>query len=277
MITTEGKLHIKRYLAGIVPSISNSIHFGIGGKAEAVGDITLHFEVESSDITVISYDFTNDKLVFKASIPTTLAGKVYEAALFAGPPRSGSKLLTTFDSDTETWVTGGGAPTFDSTNTRIGIDSLRLTQALSTTSTSVMGDIAFDLSNNAGSDKFVIAFNNTNTNLNTLVVRFKTDVSNYYTLTITNPASGYVIAEVLKSAATVTGSPSWASITSIEIAANSKAAGSSTVDLDAIRIEGISYIEPGSVMVSRELQASPFTKTSGKVQEMEFSLDVSIT
>lgn len=276
MITNEGKLHIKRYLAGIVPNIGQQIGFGLGSTAEVIGSTDLQFEVDRSNILVVSYDFENDRLIFKAEVPETYAGKIYEVALFYGVPPYNTKMLTTFDSPTEVWVTDSGAPVFNSTNTRIGIDSLRLTPALSTTSTSIVSSMNFDLSENSSSDKFLLAFNNGNTNAQTVAVRLKTDASNYYTLTVTNPASGYIISEILKSAATVTGTPSWANITSIDVLVTSKSSGASQVDFDGFRIQDQSTIRQNYTLVSREVLPSPFTKVEGMVQEIEFTLDVTV-
>ena len=133
MITTEGKTHIKRYLAGFVPSIAQSLAFGIGDKAEAVGDTRLHFEADRVDIALTSYDFVNDRLVFKASFPTDFEGTIYEVGIFSSAINEvagefGSRLLASFDSASEEWLdaTSGAAGTyFTGTTSRIKPDSLR--------------------------------------------------------------------------------------------------------------------------------------------------------
>src|SRR5688572_7298790 len=109
MITVDGKVHIKRYLAGFVPAIAQSIAFGLGSAAESVNDTKLQFEVGRTEILLVSYDFVNNKLIFKANVPEDFGGKIYEAALYSTPSNvaagdSGSRILTTFDSATEDWV-----------------------------------------------------------------------------------------------------------------------------------------------------------------------------
>jgi hypothetical protein len=106
MITTDGKTHIKRYLAGFVPSIAQSIAFGIGETAENVAHTKLTFEVGRSDIVLTSYDFVNNKILYKAPVSEDFAGKIYEVALYSTPANTaagefGSRIITTFDSGTE--------------------------------------------------------------------------------------------------------------------------------------------------------------------------------
>lgn len=283
MITTEGKTHIKRYLAGFVPSIAQSIAFGLGDKAEAVGDTKLQFEVGRADILLTSYDFVNNKLIFKASVPDDFGGKVYEVALFslesnAAAGEFGSRMLTTFDSATEDWAdaTSGTAGTFDTTNARVGMDALRHTPAASGTKTDTLKDISLDLSGYSAADKFVLAFNAGNSNTTSINVKFLTDTSNYYQVNFGAPTTGYKVVEVTKGAAVATGTPDWSNITEIRVTTNSGAGGASQVDYDALRIDDSDTVNSNYVMVSRELLSMPFVKQEGMTQEIEFSMDVSV-
>lgn len=281
MITDEGKIWIKRFMAGQVPAIASSIAFGIGDSAETVGDERLHLEIDRSDIVLTSYDFVNDKLIFKAPIPDFYSGKIYEVAIYSTPENSsagnfGSKLISSFDEDSEEWITDGVEPVYVVTPARVGGDALRHTAPLSTTVSSVLTDLEVDLSGNSDSDIFLVAINNTNTNAANVKVKLKTDDSNYYTLTITTPVAGYSINEITKGAAAATGSPSWADINSIEVTNTANASGTSTVDFDALRIEDTDTINPDYVLVAREVLPVPYVKQEGMVQDIEYSLDITI-
>jgi len=281
VITTLGKTYIKRYLAGQVASIAQAISFGVGTSAEALGDTRLAFEYGRSDIFLTSYDFTNDKLVFKAELPSDLAGKIYEVGIWSNAVNTnetvyGSKSITTFDSETETWLTGGGAPVFTTTSTRIGIDSLNHTPSASTTATSNITGLVQDFSGYSSADIFAFSFNVGNANTSNVVVRFLTDASNYYTITLGAQTAGYKTVTATKGSATATGSPNWGSITEIQVLTTSGAGGASSVDYDGIRIEDVDYVNPEYVLVARELLASPFTKVPGQIQELEFQLAVSV-
>lgn len=277
MITTKGKLHIKRYLAHQVGDIARSISVGLGPVAENVAHTALQFEMGRADITLVSFDYVNNKVVFKASIPQEISGKIYEVGIWSQTNSSAageftSKLLTTFDSAGETWSAGS----FQAANARLGIDALRFTPSASATVSGALNDLFIDLSGNSGADLFNIAYYNSNSNVANFKVRFKTDASNYYTITVTSPATGYQISTVAKSAATVTGNPSWASISTIEVEVVATSGGSASIDFDGLRIEDTDTIDPNYVMVARELLGAPVTKVAGRVMDIEFNLPVTV-
>lgn len=286
IITSEGKNHIRRYLAQYVPSIAQSIAFGIGSATESLADAALQLEVARSTINLISYDFANNKLIYKASIPDDYVGQIYEVGLYTldldpAAGEFGSRNLTTFDSATEDWVDpadGVTLPTFNNTATRVGADSMLHNPAASATMTDSLRNLTIDLSGNSSSDGLTFAFNVGNANTNSVAFRFMTDASNYYTHTITTQAqsSGYKIVSVDKGSATVTGAPDWANITEIRVITTSKASGASAVNFDAIRVEDKDVGSLDYILIARKVLASPFTKIDGMAQDIEFSLDVSL-
>jgi hypothetical protein len=281
MITFEGKNHIKRYLAGFVPAIAQSMTFGIGNRAENASDIALHLETTKSTLNLTSYDFANNKLVYKASIPEEYIGKIYEVGLYSLPsdPAAGdyaSRALTTFDSATEEWLTGGVASTYTTTNTRIGTDSLSQTPAASASATTVLSNIALDLSGYSAADSFTFAFNVGNANTASIQFRFLTDTGNYYTTTLGAQTAGYKIVEVTKGSFVATGAPNWGNITQIWVVTTSGAGGASAVDFDAIRIEDKDAASLDYILVARKVLATPVTKIAGMSQDVEFSLDVTL-
>lgn len=284
MISTEGKTYIKRYIAGLSPSIAQSIAFGIGGKAEAVGDTKLQFEVDRMDILLTSYDFVANKLIFKASLPEEFVGTIYEVALFSTPSNAlagdfDSRVISTFDSQTEDWVDVGTLleSSYSTINARIGSDSLRQAPVASGTKTDILREISMDLSGYSGADKFVLAFNNGNAFASTVRIRFMTDNTNYYdAIFSTSPTTGYQVLEVAKASANAVGTPTWANITEIRAITTATAGGAAQVDFDGLRIDDSDTVNSDYVMVSRELLSSPFVKEAGRTQEIEFALDVSV-
>lgn len=282
-IQVDGKTHIKRYLAGFEPSIAQSIAFGLGDKAEANTDTALQFEVGRADIVLTSYDFVNDRLIFKAPVPNDFGGWIYEVALFSAPANDaagefGSRIITTFDSGDEDWVdaASGLDSTFATTNVRIGDDALRHTPIASGNQTDALREISLDLSGYSAADKFVLALNAVNGNASSVGVQFMTDTSNYYTVTFTGLTTGYKILSATKGSAVATGTPNWSNIIEIRIKTNSGAGGASNLAFDGLRIEDVDTINADYVMVSRELLAAPFQKQEGMTQDIEFTLNVSI-
>lgn len=276
MITTNGKLHVKKYLAGIVPVIGASIGYGLGDQAATLGDIDLQFEIDRSDVNLVSYDYVQNKLIFKTNIPETFGGKIYEVGLFSktGNGYVSSKMVTTFDSATETWLTGSSAATFASVNTRIGSDSLSHSPAANGSSTSYLSGLNLDFSENPASDTFVFAYNLGNAFTSSIRFRFLTDASNYYDFTVnTAMTAGYKVVSRTKGSAITTGSPNWSSISEIQVTTNSTAGGASAVEFDGVRINDLTIQDPNYVLVARTV-VTPFTKVRGQVQEIEFALDV---
>lgn len=261
----------------MVPVIGESIAFGISGVAESLADSDMRFEFARADVSLVSYDFVNDLLVFKAELPQDMSGIVYEVGLFSSETDPGagvynSRMLATFDSDSETWTTG----TYQTTNARVGPDSLRLAPAASATSTSTWSDILLDLSGYSNADTFALAMFVGGVAPASVAIRFKTDSANYYTWTIPTPALGYVFLTAAKGTLAATGTPSWANITSIDVVATAAAGGAAAVDFDGLRINDMDSDNPEYVLVAREVLATPYTKVEGLIQEIEFNIPVSI-
>jgi len=280
MITDAGRTHIKRFLSSQVSTLAQCIAYGIGNNAEDPGDTELRFEVGRAPITVVSYDFVDDKIIFKAVLSDDFSASIREVALFSqleNPVAGnfGSKILASFDSVSETWTNSADASsaTFTTADARLGGDSLSLTPAVSSSVGFTLNDVLYDLSQNSGADIFKLAYN-VGSNVSSVSFRMRTDASNYYSFTASTPAAGYRIDSFTKGSAVVTGNPSWENITSIEVRVTASAGGAAAVDFDGIRIEDTDSINPEYVMVAREVLLTPFAKTEGRTQEVEFSLGV---
>lgn len=276
MITVEGKQHIRRYMAGYVPALALAVAWGIGQNAENANDISLGLEVGRAKADFIDFDFDNDAIIYKAPIPEEFAGIISEIAIFSELDDSSSgsyasKIISTFDEDTEAWNNG----TYTTANTRIGANSLNLAPAANGTLTASLSSLNLDFSGNSGADQFLLAFTNNNANASSVTLRFKTDASNYYTFTTATPATGWQVSAFNKSAATVTGTPNWGLITSVEVGVSSTSGGASSVDFEAIRLEDRDTTNQDFVMVARKV-ITPITKIGGQSADAEYSLDVTI-
>lgn len=283
MITTEGKAHFKRYLAGYIPVVAQSIALGIGSRAESSGDIALQMETAKAPINLTSFDFVNNKLVYKAAVPDEYVGKIYEIGVYSldSDPAAGefsSRTLTTFDSATEDWVNPStqAAWTFGTTSTRVGNDSLLLVPAASASATAALQNIALDLTGYSAADTFNFAFNVANANTSAVRIRLMTDSSNYYDFNLGSQTAGYKIIETTKASATVTGTPNWSNITQIQITVTSGAGGASSVEFDSIRVEDKDSLSLDYILIARKVLVTPVTKVAGMAQDIEFTLDVTL-
>jgi hypothetical protein len=282
VITDEGRVYIKRYLAGWTPRIAASLAYGVGDTAESSAQKKLQFEIGRADIAITAYDFINNKLVFKAQLPDDAFGSIREIGLFSMERNAlagdgDSRLITSFDSGTENWINPatGLSSSWSTTNTRIGDDSLSLSVAASGSITAQLDGLGLDFSDNSSADRFTTAAN-ISANVASVQVKFYTDSSNYYTITH-NPTAGYRFMNYAMSAAVPTGSPSWSNINMITYTLTATSGGTATVDLDGLRLEDTDTPNPEYVMVAREVLPTPFLKEAGRSQAIEFAIDVSIT
>jgi hypothetical protein len=277
MLTAKGKTFIKRYLAGQAGNVVGAISVGCGGTAATINDVRLQFEFARIPVAITTYDFTTDSLVFKGSLDETISGKIYEVGLWTSEVNSAagnqaSREVTSFDLANEAWTN----ETPESTIARIGVDSLKHTPALSTTVTSVLSGLTLDFSGSSSLDTFVVAYNVDNAFCANMKIKFLTDSSNYYTFTITSPSVGYSFASFQKGTATVTGTPDWSNINQVEVDTTATSGGSASVEWDGIRIEDVDTLAPEYGLVARFVPASFVTKTDGLVQDIEYSLAVSL-
>lgn len=277
MILDSGKTHIKKYLAGQVGVISDTMAFGVMETTETSADTRLAFEVARAEVSVVSYDFVNDRLVFKGRLPLEFSGIIHEVGLWSqeintAAAEYNSKLLLSFDSDSELW----SFPVWNTTNARIGTDALRHAPAASGTATSDLTGVDFDLSGNSAADVFTLAYNVGNANTANIKVRFMTDASNYYEFTISTPTSGYKVTSVSKGSVAVTGTPTWDNITSVRVSTTATAGGAAQVDFDGLRIEDTDTNNPDYLLVARKVLAAPYTKVEGEEADMEFSIPVTL-
>jgi hypothetical protein len=271
LITTAGRKAIIDYMAGYTQRIAGAILLGIGTTAATVADKSLAFEIFRVPVDLSSADYANNGVVFKGKIPAEREFTVYEAGvqtIYSSGQDSESQTLLDFNADADTWTVG----TYSSTNSRLG-QALQVTATASTTTTTSLSGLFYDLSGYSDADQFVFAYRANSAFVSSVVIRFKTDASNYYSLTVATPANGvYAITSVNKSALTVTGSPSWANITAVDILVTATAGGTASIDLDAVRIEDRDSAQEDNVLVSRSVLGSPVVKTVNVPLDVEYAI-----
>jgi hypothetical protein len=142
--------------------------------------------------------------------------------------------------------------------------------------TSTKVGIALDLSGYSALDEFRLAYNVNSVFVATAKVILHTDDSNYFTYTITAPGAGYALTAFHKSDCTITGTPSWANITSVDVQVTSTSGGSGSIDFDGLRMEDKDLNSEQYVFVSRAVPATPIVKLAGSPLDFEYSLDVTL-
>lgn len=272
IITIQGKNRIRQILAGKTTGFASSILVGIGSTTPAANDTKLTFAVEGASVMNTMTDDTTNKIYFKTSLPVDKQYKIYELGCYSSNSATAkqyqqSALLMTFGEATN-WTDGSGVHTLNSTNTRLGISSIRYSLSGSGVG---RGSVPFqiDLSQLLSDTEFTIAY--FSNNISNVKIRFKNSSSDYWESTIipTNN-NAYNISSFAKSSFVATGSPDWTTISSLEIQATATASAG-TIDLDSIRYDAISTTE--SLLLSRALPSSPILKPSGSTMDIEYVLE----
>lgn len=272
MITAKGRTFIRRYLAGVSGDLVGAISVGVGETAADLSDTAMEFEFARIPVDVIGYDFAADRLVFKGAMDDSLSGNIYEVGIWTSEINSsagnqGSKIITSFDSATENWSND----VYDSTHTRIGVDSL-IHNPTSAQTTSILTGVSLDFIESSSQDKFLIAYYVDDANCSEVALRFRTDSSNYYEFITAAPGAGYHVDSFKKGTADVTGSPSWNDINSIQVATTG--VGTTLVSYDGVRLEDTDTAAPEYGLVARTVLVAPVEKIDGRVQDIEFTLAV---
>lgn len=282
MITDLGKVHIKRFLAGWEPELARSIAFGVGDSAESSAQDRLDYEIGRTDIALTTYNFLEDKLIYKGVTDELFDGVIYEVGLYSSEAGEGSavgsKLILSFDSDTEFWTQAGLPATYATTNTRIGNDSVVVAPAASGSITTSYADVLMDLSGYTAADTFSFAFYNANANASSMKYRLYTDAANYYDIDLTSGqiTTGFNLVNIPMAQAVPTGAPRWAEITKVDVTVNANANGAAHVQLEGVRVEDRDNTEIGNILIARTKLAVPYTKLTGTIQEVEFPLGITI-
>ncbi len=266
-----------RYLAGRGGGIGGSLALGTGDIPATVNDTRLTFEVYRATIDVISISYSQNLLIFKASIPQEISLRIQELGLFSLEDNSAntglSRLLTSFETDIELWSNGS----YVETNNRIGSVSLRMQPAANGTLEATLGAV-LDLSAYTPDDNFTIAFTKGNGNVSSLTLRFRDDFGNSFSQTssVTSLTNSYHIVTFPKKNFVTTGEMFWNSITSVSVSVAASAGGAADVFLDGIRIEDDDSPTIDYGLVSRSVLPAPFIKSTIAPMDVEYALELSI-
>lgn len=229
MITSSGRDLLRLHLAS--SGLYGSIALGIGSSEPTTSDTRLEFEIARLPVGYTAFDFEGGRVILRASVSPTVAGKVSEVALVPGSAVGvdSSRLILSFGSDTELWTEG----VFTDENVRIGDEALRL----SINNDTLVAESAMELSlsNYSDQDTFALAFHSEG-NVDNIVLTLGTDTSNHYSSTVTPLGGGHHIARWSKGSMVVTGSPSWDDINYVSVAVTSSG-GTGTVDFDGFRVD----------------------------------------
>lgn len=271
MITSNGKLQIKRFHARQAPEIGAALAFGVSPTAATVNDVRLGFEVVRVPVISVNVDPSADRIVFRAQIQPGQIKTVYEIGLWSSALDSTINTNLNLMNAMMPWTNG----TLTSSNARIGTNAVQINYVANGTTSAEVSGFSTDLSRFTDADSMVVAYYAT-TNLSSVRVRLGADSTNYYEWVLPAPvANSYNIARVSRSAASKTGTPDWWRINYASVRPSATAAGAGSIFFDGIRFES-NNLETNNLLVARSV-ITPATIDPNITSDVEYSLKVSIS
>jgi hypothetical protein len=241
IITKQGKNRIRQILAGKTTGFASSILVGIGETTPTVDDVSLDFSVEGANILNTMVDDVNNKVFFKTSLPVEKQYKIHELGCFAADGTTAKE----YQQNSIKYTLLAAEVGRGSTPFQIGLEQLP--------------------------PYAVFKFAYHSSNIADIKFRLKTTSVDYYESTIVPDVNNsYNISSVLKSDFDIVGSPSWSSITELEIQVTADATDGA-IDLDCIRYDVNSSVN--SALLSRALPSSPILKPAGSTMDIEYLIE----
>lgn len=295
MITKFGKRFISSYLAGTTVSPTKDLAFGIDSTAvQSNGnDTRLGFEFYRIPVSFGSIDIQTDvsgnstySIVYQATIPQDVSGIIKEIGLYPGLKSSinnyDSKFIADFENNLMWFKLDGVNPELAATTTsgiipRVGSYFSKVGVSPSQSMEFVCSYSGLDLSGYTASDSLSLAYNQENANLDSIVFRFYSSDSSYYSATFAGAASvtdTNKIAKVLFSS--LVANNVYADLTSIikiGVIITAKSSGQAVVYLDALRIDDEDTFDANFGLISRSV-VSPIEKIAGKPVDIEYRINL---
>jgi len=287
---------LSSYLAGMVGSQTKDLAFGIDSTAVQTNgnDTRLGFEFYRIPVSFGSIDIQTDlsgnstySVVYQATIPQDVSGIIKEIGLYPSIKSSinnyDSKFIADFENNLMWFKSDGSNPELVATTTasvkpRVGSYFSKVAVSASQSVEFLCSYSGLDLSGYTASDSLSIAYNQENTNLDSIVFKFYSSDSSYYSATFAGAASvtePNKISKVLFS--TLTANNAYADLSSIikiGVTVTAKSSGQAIVYLDALRIDDEDTFDANFGLISRSVLSSPVEKVAGKPADIEYRINL---
>lgn len=283
MITKFGKRFLTNFIAGNLIFNPKDMALGIATNLEyplADTNSRLGFEFYRVPITTggINIDASSSPttytVIYSATLPTDIAGKINEVGIYSGNSSSVNLYSSQFLSNFDFQYQWSPTPTTDQDNYRVGDSSLIFTSN-NTTAQEYKFDLgSTDISGYSPSDSLSFAYKVNNANLSSLKARLYSSTLNYIEFTFTGHSVGYNLKSVNMSSGVTSGTFDPTSVSTIGIIVTPTSAQAS-VSVDALRINDEDTFDPESGLIARSILDSTMIKVIGREAAIEFKLDLS--
>ncbi len=285
VITKYGKRFLTSFLAGRDSFTSKSMAFGIDSTAAADTDTRLGFEFYrapvlfgSTDIQTAN-DTTTYAVVYKATIPQDVAGYITEVGIYPEFKQSLSSYDSKFIGDFDNQLDWTNTPLITSDGVRVGQYLLNMSSDGTSAKEYKNTVQSIDLSGYSINDTLRLAYIKNDANLASITIKFYSSALDYYSLTITpETGTGYKLStdisldNLFSNASTANVDSS--NINQIGILITPVSGQSTSVGLDALRINDEDTFNPDFGLISRSILSTPLVKLAGRQVDVEYRLDL---
>ncbi len=281
MITRFGKRFLIDFLAGNRTFFDKVLSVGIAKDSEyqlTDTNTRLGFEFYSVPVLFggIDIDTSVEPYVYRAiystKLPTNLAGKINEVALYPGRRSSSNaydnKFITTFESPFE-W---SPAPVLNETDYRVGNSSLDLSSDGTSAEEYIATIPNFDMSGYSNFDTISFSYKVNNSSLSSVKVRLYSSSVDYYEFNFTNHIVGWNIKDIQIADMTSTGNPDRSLISKIGIVVTPTTSATS-ITVDGLRINDEDTFDPAYGMIARS-NIDEIEKVAGRELTIEYKMDL---
>jgi len=283
MITKFGKRFLSNFVAGNSSLNSKEMALGIATNAEyALSDTNSRLGFEfyrvpirqggiDVDTSVSPVKYT---VIYSATIPTNIAGKINEIGIYPGQSYSRNLYDSKFISNFELPYKWSPEPALDQTDYRVGDSSLIFTSNAAAAKEYTHLLDSMDVSGYNPSDTLSFSYKVNDANLSSLKVRLYSSDTDYLQFTFTGHAVGYNVKSLLMSAGVSTGTFNAQSVIKLGIVVTPTSAQTS-VSMDGLRINDEDTFDPEYGLIARSLLDSTMIKVIGREAAIEFKIDLS--
>ena len=279
----------------MVNSQTKDIAFGIDSTAVQTNgnDTRLGFEFYRIPVSFGSIDIQTDgsgnstySVVYQATIPQDVSGIIKEIGIYPSTKSSvnnyDSKFIADFENNLMWFKSDDSNPelvasTTSSIKPRVGSYFSKIAVSASQSAEFTCSYSGLDLSGYTSSDSLSLAYNQENTNLDSITFKFYSSDSSYYSATFTGAASvtePNKIAKILFSTLSANNIyADLASIVKIGVVVTAKSSGQAVVYLDALRIDDEDTFDANFGLISRSV-VTPIEKIAGKPVDIEYRINL---
>ncbi len=283
MITKFGKRFLANFIAGNSSFASKEMALGIATEAEyplADTNSRLGFEfyrvpVRQGGIDIdSSVDPVKYTVIYSATIPTNIAGKINEIGIYSGQSYSRNLYDSKFISNFELPYQWTPEPDLDQLDYRVGDSSLIFTSD-STSPREYTYDLgSMDISGYNPSDSICFSYKANDANLSSMKVRLYSSDNDYIEFTFTGHSVGSNIKTLEMSAGISSGTFNPQSVIKLGIVVTPLSAATS-VSVDGLRINDEDTFDPEYGLIARAFLDDTMIKVIGRESAIEFKLDLS--